>query len=64
MWVTLLQDKIPEHAQYQLLRKTTCFYFIPATEKKFNWLELFFKSLANDDVKVKKPQRISTNIQN
>ena len=31
-------------------------------KKKFNWLELFFQSLANDDVKVNKPQRISTKI--
>ena len=25
-----------KHAQYQLLHKTTCFYFICATEQKFN----------------------------
>ena len=41
------------------MRSVSCctrlrFYFIRASEKKFNWLELFFQSLANDDVKVNK----------
>ena len=30
--------------------------------RKFNWLELFFQSLANDDVEVSKTQRIFTKI--
>ena len=30
------KDKISAYAQYQLLHKTTCFYFIRTTEKKFN----------------------------
>ena len=48
-------SKISEHAQNQFLRKATCFYFIGATEKKV-------QSLANDDVKVNKTQRISARI--
>ena len=56
--VARLQDKISEHVQYWLLHKTTCFYFLRATEKKFNWLELFFQLLANDDVKVNKTQKV------
>ena len=41
---------------------STCIYFICATEKKFYQLELFFQSLANDDVSVNKTQRVSTKI--
>ena len=36
--VTPLYNKIFEHAQYQLLHKTTCFYFIRATQKKVDSL--------------------------
>ena len=34
MWLALL--KISEHAQYQLLHKTSCLYFTRAAEKNFN----------------------------
>ena len=36
------QDKISEHAQHQLLRKTTCFYFTRATEKSSTGLNFSF----------------------
>ena len=36
-----LWEKISEYAQYQVLHKATCFYFIRATEKKLNELERF-----------------------
>ena len=41
---------------------STCIYFICATEEKFYQLEVFFQSLANDDVSVNKTQKISTKI--
>ena len=60
--VALLQDKISQHAQYQLLHKTTCFYLIRATGKKVQLGWTFFQSLVNDDLKVSKTQRISAKI--
>ena len=61
MWVARLSYKISEHSQYQLLHKTTCFFFIRTSEKSSTTLN-FFQSLANDDDKVNKTQRISTKI--
>ena len=40
--VTRPEDKISEHAQYQLLLKTTYLYFIHATEKKVQLARTFF----------------------
>ena len=41
--VAPFSDKISEHAQYQLLYKTTCFYFRRATEKNVQLAWTFFQ---------------------
>ena len=58
MGIALLEDKVSEPAQYQLLDKTECFYFIRAIEEKVQLAWTFYQLLANDGVKVIKAKRI------